>query len=71
MQIKGCVAFVSGANRGLGACFVEKLLEQGAHKVYAGVRDIGILGSSDSRVVPIELDIARPNQVAKRSCAGR
>lgn len=64
MQIEGCVAFVSGANRGLGACFVEKLLEQGAHKVYAGVRDIGVLGSSDSRVVPIELDITRPNEVA-------
>lgn len=65
MQIEGCVAFVSGANRGVGACFVEKLLEQGARKVYAGVREIGLLGSSDSRIVPIELDITNSDQVVR------
>ena len=65
MQVEGCVAFVSGANRGVGACFVEKLLEQGARKVYAGTRDIRALKQHDPRVVPVELDIANAGQVAR------
>ncbi|OAJ54803.1 short-chain dehydrogenase [Paraburkholderia ginsengiterrae] len=65
MQIEGCVAFVSGANRGVGACFVEKLLEQGARKVYAGARDIRALGSHDPRMVPVELDITNAEHVAR------
>jgi NAD(P)-dependent dehydrogenase (short-subunit alcohol dehydrogenase family) len=65
MQVEGCVAFVSGANRGVGACFVEKLLEQGARKVYAGARDIRALDGHDPRVVPVELDITNTGQVAR------
>jgi NAD(P)-dependent dehydrogenase (short-subunit alcohol dehydrogenase family) len=65
MQVEGCVAFVSGANRGVGACFVEKLLEQGARKVYAGARDIRALDGYDPRVVPVELDITNTGQVAR------
>ena len=65
MQVEGCVAFVSGANRGVGACFVEKLLEQGARKVYAGARDIRALERQDPRVVPVELDITNAGQVAR------
>ena len=65
MQIEGCVAFVSGANRGVGACFVEKLLEQGARKVYAGARDIRALGGHDTRMVPVELDITNAEHVAR------
>ena len=35
MQINGCAAFVSGANRGLGTALVEALLDRGAAR---GVR---------------------------------
>lgn len=35
MQIKGSVALVTGANRGLGKAFVQALLTAGAAKVYA------------------------------------
>jgi NAD(P)-dependent dehydrogenase (short-subunit alcohol dehydrogenase family) len=38
MQIRGCVALVTGANRGIGRAYVEALLARGARKVYAGAR---------------------------------
>lgn len=38
MNIEGSVAFVTGANRGLGAAYAEALLERGATKVYAAIR---------------------------------
>ncbi|WP_408317220.1 SDR family NAD(P)-dependent oxidoreductase [Paraburkholderia sp. RL17-347-BIC-D] len=65
MQVDGCVAFVSGANRGVGACFVKMLLEQGARKVYASARDISVLDDRDPRVVPVALDITNAEQVAR------
>ncbi|RFC78049.1 SDR family oxidoreductase [Streptomyces sp. AcE210] len=39
MKIEGSVAFVTGANRGLGKQFVRALFDAGAAKVYAGARD--------------------------------
>lgn len=39
MKVDGSVALVTGANRGLGAAFCRTLLDRGAAKVYAGVRD--------------------------------
>jgi NAD(P)-dependent dehydrogenase (short-subunit alcohol dehydrogenase family) len=55
MQIKGSVALVTGANRGLGAAFVQGLVDAGATTVYAASRgavDPGIPG-----VVPVRLDV--------------
>ena len=40
MKIEGSVALVTGANRGLGAAFADALLDRGAAKVYAAVRDV-------------------------------
>ncbi|NBW89821.1 MAG: short-chain dehydrogenase, partial [Gammaproteobacteria bacterium] len=37
-HIKGCTAFVTGANQGIGKGFVEVLLDRGAAKVYAAAR---------------------------------
>jgi len=39
-DIKGKVALVTGANRGIGAAFVKHLVQSGASKVIAGVRDL-------------------------------
>jgi NAD(P)-dependent dehydrogenase (short-subunit alcohol dehydrogenase family) len=39
MEIKGSVALVTGANRGIGRALTRALLGSGAAKVYAGARD--------------------------------
>ena len=62
MQIQGSTALVTGANRGLGAAFVQELLDRGAARVYAGARHPE--PSDDPRVVPIELDVTRADQIA-------
>ena len=59
-SLKGAVALVTGANRGIGAAFVSGLLEAGAGRVYAAARDpqtLAALVQSNARVVPIALDI--------------
>jgi NAD(P)-dependent dehydrogenase (short-subunit alcohol dehydrogenase family) len=63
MKIKGSVALVTGANRGLGKAIVAALIEAGAVKVYAAARDPSKLAAG-SRVVPLALDTTRPEQIA-------
>ena len=55
MDIKGCTALVTGANRGLGKAYVDALFAAGAVKVYAGARDPASV--SDSRAVRVKLDV--------------
>ena len=62
MKIEGSVALVTGANRGLGAAFVRALLAGGATKVYAAARNPASVRQAG--VVPVELDVNRPEQVA-------
>lgn len=61
MEIRGSVALVTGANRGLGAACCRALLEAGAATVYAGARDPGSV--SIDGVIPIRLDITAPADV--------
>ncbi|WP_267940144.1 SDR family NAD(P)-dependent oxidoreductase [Paraburkholderia sp. HD33-4] len=65
MLFENCVAFVTGANRGVGKCFVHMLLESGAKKVYAGTRNLDALRYADQRIVPVELDITDASQVTR------
>jgi NAD(P)-dependent dehydrogenase (short-subunit alcohol dehydrogenase family) len=55
MKIEGSVALVTGANRGLGAAFANALLDRGAAKVYAAVRDVGSV--TDRRLTALRLDL--------------
>ena len=62
MNIKHSVAFVTGANRGLGLAFARELLARGASKVYAGVRNPD--GVDIPGVIAIRLDVTDPASVA-------
>lgn len=66
-DVKGKIALVTGANRGIGKAIVESLVEHGAEKVYAGVRSMEtaapLVNELGSKIVPIELDISKTAQV--------
>lgn len=56
MDLTGRTAFVTGANRGLGAAFVDQLIDRGAAKVYAGARSPESVAQRNG-VVPVEFDL--------------
>jgi len=62
MKIANSVAFVTGANRGIGLAFTRELLARGARKVYAGARDPSTLNEAGVEV--IRLDVTKPEDVA-------
>ena len=62
MKIRDSVAFVTGANRGLGLAFAQELLAAGARKVYAAARNPGQI--SLNGVVQVPLDVTAPNSIA-------
>ncbi len=67
-NIQDSVALVTGANRGIGAAFVDALLERGAARVYAGARRLESLDHLTARwgerVVPVKLDVTEGAAVA-------
>jgi NAD(P)-dependent dehydrogenase (short-subunit alcohol dehydrogenase family) len=71
MKIKDSVAFVTGSNRGIGKSYVKALLNRGAKKVYAGMRDIGAFDKIASewteqhrgKVVPVAIDITNEGHI--------
>jgi NAD(P)-dependent dehydrogenase (short-subunit alcohol dehydrogenase family) len=62
MKIEHTVALITGANRGLGLAFAKALLDRGAGKTYAGVRDPSKV-TLPPGVVPVRLDVTRPEEV--------
>ena len=55
MRIENSVAFVTGANRGLGLAFAKELLGRGVKKLYAGVRNAD--GVDLPGVIPVKFDV--------------
>src|SRR5438270_586520 len=64
MKIEGSIALVTGSNRGLGHAIVAALAAAGATKIYAAARDAKQMSARGPRVVPITLDITKPEQIA-------
>lgn len=73
MEVQGCVAIVTGANRGIGEAFVRVLIEEGAAKVYAGARDPASARHLEeqfpSKVQAIALDVTDHGQIAAAAAA--
>ncbi|MFC8225038.1 SDR family oxidoreductase [Streptomyces sp. NPDC057287] len=65
MELKGAVAVVTGANRGLGRQLAVQLVERGA-KVYAAARRPGTVDVPGA--VPLALDITDPESVRAAAC---
>lgn len=61
MEINNSVALVTGANRGLGRAFAQRLLERGARKVYATARRPETVDLPGAEV--LTLDVADPASV--------
>ena len=67
MKIDGSVVLLTGANGDIGRAFVQALLARGAAKIYLGARDAALLApllTMSDRLVPLTLDLAKPDQVA-------
>ncbi len=73
--VMGAVALVTGSNRGVGRETVLALLQAGAGKIYCAARDRAtltpLLAEAPDRLVPVQLDITKPADVAAaaRACA--
>ena len=61
MQLDNAVVLVTGANRGIGAAFVDGLKQRGAGKIYAAARDVSTVTAEDVHL--LELDITDPAQI--------
>jgi NAD(P)-dependent dehydrogenase (short-subunit alcohol dehydrogenase family) len=62
MRIRDSVAFVTGANRGLGLAFAQELLAAGARKVYAAARHPESITLDG--VDRVRLDVTKPDSIA-------
>lgn len=69
VTLAGANVLVTGANRGLGKAFVEELLSRGVARVYAAARNPDTVDFDDDRVIPIRLDVTKPEDV--RAAASR
>ena len=67
IEVNNIVAFISGANRGVGKAITEGLLEAGAEKVYTAVRDLSsvdaLIDKYGERIVPVKFDLTRKDTV--------
>ncbi|MEV4217491.1 SDR family oxidoreductase [Nonomuraea sp. NPDC049725] len=69
MKITGSVALVTGAGRGIGRHFARQLLERGAAKVYAAVRDPRTADVPGAEV--LRVDVTDPGTIAAAARAAR
>jgi NAD(P)-dependent dehydrogenase (short-subunit alcohol dehydrogenase family) len=68
MKIRDSVAFVTGANRGLGLVFAQELLAAGAKKVYAAARNPEHIPLNGVVCVPLNVTASNAITAAAREC---
>jgi NAD(P)-dependent dehydrogenase (short-subunit alcohol dehydrogenase family) len=64
-SLDGQTVLVTGANRGMGREYVTRLLDRGVAKVYAAARNPRSIDATDSRIVPLQLDVTHAASVAE------
>ncbi len=66
-DVKGKIALVTGANRGIGKAYVETLVKLGASKVYAAGRDLALVEEvvkiNPEVISPVKLDVTNAAQI--------
>jgi NAD(P)-dependent dehydrogenase (short-subunit alcohol dehydrogenase family) len=67
VSIENRTAIVNGANRGIGKAIVEALLNNGAARVYAAVRDLEsaapLQETYGDKIIPVRLDLDAPETI--------
>lgn len=67
MNIQEAIAFVSGANKGIGKEFVKALHQMGADRIYACARDESklseVVSLDPQRIIPLALDITSEQSI--------
>ena len=68
-DVKNKIALVTGANRGIGKAIVESLINHGASKIYAAVRNLDSAQSLQDEfsglIHPIEIDLNQVETIKK------
>lgn len=71
---KSAIALVTGANRGIGRAYAERLAQAGASAVYAAARDLASLGDlvkAYPAVIRVHLDVTDPRSIAEAASRAR
>jgi NAD(P)-dependent dehydrogenase (short-subunit alcohol dehydrogenase family) len=75
MNVQESVAFVTGANRGIGQAYVEALVQAGVRRIYVAARRIDtlkdVVAIAPDRIIPIALDVTNLDQVTAAAQAAQ
>ncbi len=67
-SLKGKVALVTGANRGIGKALVDSFIAEGAGKVYLAIRDLDsaaeLVSTYGDKVLPVYVDLSKAESIS-------